>query len=300
MSEQMSVKKRGLGRGLDALLTNGRPAAAENVPQVESHPHELQKLPIEFLKPGKYQPRKDMSQDALDDLASSIRAQGVIQPIVVRLVADNTYEIIAGERRWRASQIAGLAEVPCIIKNVPDEAAVAIALIENIQREDLNAMEEAVALQRLSTEFELTHQQVADAVGKSRTTVTNLLRLNQLVDDVKTLLEHGDIEMGHARALLTLSPEQQSEAGRVIAAKQMTVREAEALVRRILEPLPPAEPKIKDPDVAALEQRLSERFAAPVQISYSKKGKGELVIGYSNLAELDGILAKLGVAESEI
>jgi ParB family chromosome partitioning protein len=299
MSEQMSVKKRGLGRGLDALLTNGRPAA-ENVAQTESHPHELQKLPIEFLKPGKYQPRKDMSQDALDDLASSIRAQGVIQPIVVRQVADNLYEIIAGERRWRASQIAGLAEVPCIIKNVPDEAAVAIALIENIQREDLNAMEEAVALQRLSTEFELTHQQVADAVGKSRTTVTNLLRLNQLVDDVKTLLEHGDIEMGHARALLTLTPEQQSEAGRVIAAKQMTVREAEALVRRILEPLPPVEPKVKDPDVAALEQSLSERFCAPVHISYSKKGKGELVIGYSNLAELDGILAKLGMAATEI
>lgn len=300
MSEQMSVKKRGLGRGLDALLTNGRPVAAGNVAQVESHPHELQKLPIEFLQPGKYQPRKDMSQDALEDLASSIRAQGIIQPIVVRQIADNNYEIIAGERRWRASQIAGLAEVPCIIKNVPDEAAVAIALIENIQREDLNAMEEAVALQRLSTEFELTHQQVADAVGKSRTTVTNLLRLNQLADDVKTLLEHGDIEMGHARALLTLTPEQQSDAGRIIAAKQMTVREAEALVRRIIDPLPPAEPKIKDPDVAALEQCLSEKFAAPVQISYSKKGKGELVIGYSNLAELDGILAKLGMGSTEI
>jgi len=300
MSEQMSVKKRGLGRGLDALLTNGRPATTDKVAIAENHPHELQKLPIEFLQPGKYQPRKDMSQEALDDLASSIRAQGVIQPIVVRQIDENRYEIIAGERRWRASQIAALAEVPCIIKNVPDEAAVAIALIENIQREDLNAMEEAIALQRLSTEFELTHQQVADAVGKSRTTVTNLLRLNQLADDVKTLLEHGDIEMGHARALLTLTPEQQSDAGRVIAAKQMTVREAEALVRRILEPLPPTEPKVKDPDVAALEQSLSEKFAAPVQISYSKKGKGELVIGYSNLAELDGILAKLGVTTTEI
>ncbi len=300
MSEQMSVKKRGLGRGLDALLTNSRPETAGNIAAAESHQHELQKLPIEFLQPGKYQPRKDMSQDALEDLASSIRAQGVIQPIVVRQVAENLYEIIAGERRWRASQLAALSEIPCIIKNVPDEAAVAIALIENIQREDLNAMEEAVALQRLSTEFELTHQQVADAVGKSRTTVTNLLRLNQLTDDVKTLLEHGDIEMGHARALLTLTPQQQSDAGRVIAAKQMTVREAEALVRRILEPLPPTEPKIKDPDVAALEQTLSDKFAAPVQISYSKKGKGELVIGYSNLAELDGILAKLGVVTTEI
>jgi ParB family chromosome partitioning protein len=306
MNEQMSVKKRGLGRGLDALLTTGRPAATTTEPTTEQqvtaaerHQHELQKLPIEWLKPGKYQPRKDMSQDALEELASSIRAQGVIQPIVVRQVAEQLYEIIAGERRWRASQIAALAEVPCIIKNVPDEAAVAIALIENIQREDLNAMEEAVALQRLLTEFELTHQQVADAVGKSRATVTNLIRLNQLADDVKTLLEHGDIEMGHARALLTLTEQQQSDAGRVIAAKQLTVREAEALVRRILEPVPATEPKQKDPDVAALEQRLSERFAAPVQISFSKKGKGELVIGYSNLAELDGILAKLGVTEAE-
>lgn len=298
----MSVKKRGLGRGLDALLTSGRPNAQvqeADVVQAESHPHELQKLPIEWLKPGKYQPRKDMSQEALDDLASSIRAQGIIQPIVVRQLAEESFEIIAGERRWRASQIAGLADIPCIIKNVPDEAAVAIALIENIQREDLNAMEEAIALQRLLTEFELTHQQVADAVGKSRTTVTNLLRLNQLADDVKTLLEHGDIEMGHARALLALTDQQQSDAGRVIAAKQLTVRETENLVRRLLEPAPEVQPKVKDPDVAALEQRLSERFAAPVSISYSKKGKGELVIGYSNLNELDGILEKLGLASAE-
>ena len=200
---------------------------------------------------------------------------------------------------WRASQLAGLHEVPCILKNVPDEAAVAIALIENIQREDLNAMEEAVALQRLLTEFELTHQQVAEAVGKSRATVTNLLRLNQLADEVKTLLEHGDIEMGHARALLALPLEQQLDAGRIIAAKQLTVRETENLVRRLLEPPVEKQVAAKDPDVAMLEQRLSERFGAPVAISYNKKGKGELVINYSSLPELDGILQKLGLAEFE-
>ena len=294
----MSLKKRGLGRGLDALLTTGKPAAATET-VVESPQTELQQLPVEWLQPGKYQPRKDMSQDALEELASSIRAQGVIQPIVVRQLAPERFEIIAGERRWRASQLAGLAEVPCIRKDVPDEAAVAIALIENIQREDLNAMEEAVALQRLLSEFELTHQQVADAVGKSRVTVTNLLRLNQLADEVKTLLEHGDIEMGHARAILALPAEQQAEAGRVIAAKQLTVREAESLIRRLLEPAPIKQPVAKDPDVAALETRLSERFGAPVSISYNRKGKGELVINYSSLPELDGILHKLGLSESE-
>ncbi len=295
----MSVKKRGLGRGLDALLTNQKTPSDDNEYQSVTTQAELQKLPIEWLQPGKYQPRKDMSQDALEDLANSIRAQGVIQPIVVRELAKNSYEIIAGERRWRAAQLAQLAEVPCIIKNVPDEAAVAIALIENIQREDLNAMEEAVALLRLSTEFDLTHQQVADAVGKSRTTVTNLLRLNQLADDVKTLLEHGDIEMGHARALLGLGLEQQSDAARIIAAKQMTVREAESLVRKILEPAPIVAAKVKDPDVAALELKISERFGAPVSISYNKKGKGELVISYSSLPELDGILSQLGFDTTE-
>lgn len=296
----MSLKKRGLGRGLDALLTPAKSTVSErNEQKSESIQSDLQKLPIEWLRPGKYQPRKDMSQDALEDLANSIRAQGVIQPIVVRELAKESYEIIAGERRWRASQLAGLAEVPCILKNVPDEAAVAIALIENIQREDLNAMEEAVALQRLLTEFELTHQQVAEAVGKSRATVTNLLRLNQLVDDVKTLLEHGDIEMGHARALLALPADQQADAGRIIAAKQLTVRETENLVRRLLEPPVEKAATVKDPDVAALELRLSERFGAPVAISYNKKGKGELVINYSSLPELDGILQKLGLAEFE-
>lgn len=285
----MVVKKRGLGRGLDALLTASQPAEQGN----RSNSSELQKLAIEFLHPGKYQPRKDMSQQALEDLALSIRAQGVIQPIVVRKVANDRYEIIAGERRWRASQLAQLSEVPCIVRDVPDEAAVAIALIENIQREDLNAMEEAVALERLLTEFELTHQQVADAVGKSRTSITNLLRLNQLNDEVKVLLEHGDIDMGHARALLALDGEQQSEAGRLVAAKQLTVRETENLVRRLLQP-PAEKPAVrKDPDVAALETRLSEHLAAPVQIDYNRKGKGKMVIAYSSLAELEQILSKM-------
>ncbi|MGI5309935.1 ParB/RepB/Spo0J family partition protein [Rheinheimera sp. WS51] len=286
----MSVKKRGLGRGLDALLTSNKTSAGQ---KQQAQTSELHTLPVEFLSRGKYQPRKDMSQEALEDLASSIRAQGVIQPIIVRPVAKDNYEIIAGERRWRAAQLAQLAEVPCIIKHVPDEAAVAIALIENIQREDLNAMEEAVALDRLLTEFSLTHQQVADAVGKSRTSVTNLLRLNQLNDDVKLLLEHGDIEMGHARALLALIDEQQSDAARLVAAKQLTVRETENLVRRILEPKAKAADKPRDADVVALEQRLSERFAAPVQVMYNKKGKGNLVISYSSLDELDGIINKL-------
>ncbi|MEW5683064.1 MAG: ParB/RepB/Spo0J family partition protein [Pseudomonadota bacterium] len=290
----MSVKKRGLGRGLDALLTSNR---ASNNSAANPGSSELQQLPIEFLTPGKYQPRKDMSQEALEDLASSIRAQGVIQPIVVRPLAKDKFEIIAGERRWRASQLAQLSDVPCIVKDVPDEAAVAIALIENIQREDLNAMEEAVALERLLTEFALTHQQVADAVGKSRASVTNLLRLNQLNDDVKLLLEHGDIEMGHARALLALKDTEQSDAGRLVAAKQLTVRETENLVRRILEPKPVVAEKPRDPDVVSLEQRLSERFAAPVQISYNNKGKGKLEISYSNLDELDGIIAKLQAGE---
>ncbi|WP_413401021.1 ParB/RepB/Spo0J family partition protein [Pseudoalteromonas sp. KJ71-7] len=301
----MSAKKRGLGRGLDALLSSSKPAPSEGKEQdnanvtsavenaAQPSNSELQKLPIEFLHSGKYQPRKDMSEEALEELASSIRSQGIIQPIVVRPVAHNSYEIIAGERRWRAAQIAKLDFVPCIIKDVPDEAAVAIALIENIQREDLNAMEEAIALNRLLNEFELTHQQVADAVGKSRTTVTNLLRLNNLNNDVKILLEHGDIEMGHARCLLALEGEVQSDAARLAVAKALTVRETEKLVRSILEPAPAKEVIEKDPDVKQLEQQLADNLGAKVEINYNKKGKGKLVISYTNLDELDGILNRI-------
>ncbi|MBE0377119.1 ParB/RepB/Spo0J family partition protein [Pseudoalteromonas prydzensis] len=304
----MSAKKRGLGRGLDALLSSSKPAPSIDKEQlntseqdviVQPTSSELQKLPIEFLHSGKYQPRKDMSEEALEELASSIRSQGIIQPIVVRPVAKDSYEIIAGERRWRAAQIAKLDVVPCIIKDVPDEAAVAIALIENIQREDLNAMEEAVALHCLLTEFELTHQQVADAVGKSRTTVTNLLRLNNLNDDVKILLEHGDIEMGHARCLLALEGEAQSDAARLAVAKALTVRETEKLVRSILEPAPKKEIVEKDPDVKQLEQQLADNLGAKVEINYNKKGKGNLVISYTNLEELDGILSRINAENFE-
>ncbi|MEL7308325.1 MULTISPECIES: ParB/RepB/Spo0J family partition protein [Pseudoalteromonas] len=302
----MSAKKRGLGRGLDALLSSSKPAPSANNQQqataateqvsdvvAEQSKGELQKLAIEFLQSGKYQPRKDMSEEALEELASSIRAQGIIQPIVVRQIGADKYEIIAGERRWRAAQLAKLDTVPCIIKDVPDEAAVAIALIENIQREDLNAMEEAIALNRLLNEFELTHQQVAEAVGKSRTTVTNLLRLNNLNEDVKILLEHGDIEMGHARCLLALEGEAQSDAARFAVAKALTVRETEKLVRSILEPAPKKEQQEKDPDVKQLEQKLAENLGAKVEINYNKKGKGKLVISYTSLDELDGILSRI-------
>ena len=302
----MSAKKRGLGRGLDALLSSSKPAPSANNQQqataateqvsdvvAEQSKGELQKLAIEFLQSGKYQPRKDMSEEALEELASSIRAQGIIQPIVVRQIGADKYEIIAGERRWRAAQLAKLDTVPCIIKDVPDEAAVAIALIENIQREDLNAMEEAIALNRLLNEFELTHQQVAEAVGKSRTTVTNLLRLNNLNEDVKILLEHGDIEMGHARCLLALEGEAQSDAARFAVAKALTVRETEKLVRSILEPAPKKEQQEKDPDVKQLEQKLAESLGAKVEINYNKKGKGKLVISYTSLDELDGILSRI-------
>jgi ParB family chromosome partitioning protein len=307
----MSAKKRGLGRGLDALLSSSKPAPSSSkeqdtvnvteAVQTAAQPvaNELQKLPIEFLHSGKYQPRKDMSEEALEELASSIRSQGIIQPIVVRPVAENSFEIIAGERRWRAAQIAKLESVPCIVKDVPDEAAVAIALIENIQREDLNAMEEAIALNRLLNEFELTHQQVADAVGKSRTTVTNLLRLNNLNSDVKILLEHGDIEMGHARCLLALEGEAQSDAARLAVAKALTVRETEKLVRSILEPIAAKEAPEKDPDVKRLEQKLADNLGAKVEINYNAKGKGKLVISYTNLDELDGILNRINHSNTD-
>ena len=291
----MSARKRGLGRGLDALLATSQSSSQrdQDAAEVNQTNGELSKLPIEYLVPGKYQPRKDMSPEALEELASSIRAQGIIQPIVVRKLDEHRFEIIAGERRWRASQLAQLDEVPCLIKNVPDEAAVAIALIENIQREDLNAMEEAQALDRLMNEFALTHQEVAEAVGKSRTTVTNLLRLNNLNDDVKLLVEHGDIEMGHARALLALEGEAQSDAAQVVSGKGLTVRDTEKLVKKLLEPAKPKAEKKVDPDVQNLMTRLSENLGAPVSIDHNAKGKGKLTISFNDLAQLDGILSKI-------
>ncbi|SEL34659.1 chromosome partitioning protein, ParB family [Colwellia chukchiensis] len=291
------TKRRGLGRGLDALLTKPENEASSSIDEknaVISKNTELQTLPIEQLHPGKYQPRKDMSAEALDDLANSIKSQGIIQPIVVRPISEHSYEIIAGERRWRAAQLAELDMVPCLIKQVPDEAAVAIALIENIQREDLNAMEEAIALERLLIEFELTHQEVADAVGKSRTAVSNLLRLNNLNSEVKTLLEHGDIEMGHARALLALDNDIQTNTARIVVAKELNVRETEALIKKVQQPPKAVVAKPVDPNTKALEQNLSEKLGAQVAINHNKKGKGKLVISYNDLSELDGIVSRFG------
>lgn len=291
-----TAKRKGasrLGRGLDALLSPAT-TASENAKDTKKNPdNELQKLAINKLQPGKYQPRRDMSDSALEELSLSIQSQGIIQPIVVRLISGENYEIIAGERRWRAAKLAQLDVVPCLIKNVPDESAVAIALIENIQREDLNAMEEAIALERLLSEFDLTHQEVAIAVGKSRTTVSNLLRLNNLNEEVKTYLENGDIEMGHARALLALEGDIQTSAAQTIATKELTVRETESLIKKIQNPVAEKEKVEKAIDTIEMEQGLSEKIGAKVAISHNNKGKGKLVISYDNLAKLEAILAKI-------
>lgn len=297
----MSAKKRGLGRGLDALL-GGSPAIAEttnngevsaNTPSAAQE-SALKEIPIEFLQRGKYQPRKDMHPEALDELAASIRAQGVMQPIVVRPVGDNKYEIIAGERRWRASQIAQMDTIPAVIKDVSDDAAIAMALIENIQREDLNPIEEAEALHRLQEEFELTHQEVADAVGKSRAAVSNLLRLMSLSLGARTLLENGDLEMGHARAMLSLPEVEQSQTAKNVVARGLSVRQTEELVRKLLkeneEGGASSKTQTLDPDTRQLQDNLSEKLCASVQIQHTAKGKGKLIIAYNNLDELDGIL----------
>jgi ParB family chromosome partitioning protein len=310
----MATRKRGLGRGLDALLgSSSRPAEPrEPVPVDEAGPpaatpeaappesgaaegERLVRLPVEQLRRGRYQPRRDMDPERLEELAVSIRAQGVMQPIVARPMAEpDQYEIIAGERRWRAAQLAGLERIPVIVREVPDEAAVALALIENIQREDLNPVEEALAMQRLIDEFELTQAAIAETVGKSRTTVTNLLRLLRLGGEVRTLLERGDIEMGHARALLTLAPADQIRIAREVVGRGLSVRQTEALARRAGEPEPGKEPpKTPDPDTASLERRLSEQVGAPVAIQHGARGKGRVVIRYSSLDELDGILAHI-------
>ena len=288
----MAAKKRGLGRGLDALLGgNTVSALQEEAAQVDTR--ELQYVPLELIQRGKYQPRRDMDQTALEELAASIRAQGVMQPIVLRPIGGGRFEIVAGERRWRASQLAGQDKIPAMVRDLPDEAAIAMALIENIQREDLNPIEEAVALQRLQQEFELTQQQVADAVGKSRVTITNLLRLIALPEEIKTLLAHGDLEMGHARAVLGLPLEQQVEAARHVVARGLTVRQTEALVRQWLTAKPTAVKTKADPDISRLEQKLAERLGSPVQIKHGSKGKGQLVIRYSSLDELQGVLAHI-------
>jgi len=284
-------KKRGLGRGLDALLGGSAAAMAETTAETE-----LRDLAVDLLQPGKYQPRTDMHPESLEELANSIRVQGVVQPIVVRELAEGgRYEIIAGERRWRAAQIAGLHEIPALIRVVPDEAAIAMALIENIQRENLNPVEEANALARLIEEFEMTHQQAAEAVGRSRAAVSNLLRLLALNDDVRRMLEHGDLEMGHARALLALEGEQQSRAAREVSAKGYSVRETEQLVRRLSAGAgeKSTAEKALDPDIKRLQDELGEKLAAKVVFQHAAKGNGKLVIHYNSLDELDGILQRI-------
>lgn len=292
------AKKRGLGRGLDALLGAANPdparldaATSNETPQPEG---ELKKLPIERLKPGKYQPRRDIHPEALEELAASIRQQGIMQPVVVRPLGAGLYEIIAGERRWRAAQLAGLETIPALVRDAEDRDVVALALIENLQREDLNPVEEALALQRLQKEFELTQQQVADAVGKSRSSITNLLRLLQLHRDVRRMLEHGDLEMGHARALLGLEEGLQLDAARQVVARGLSVRQTEALVRQLQQtPEQKQDKKARDPDITRLEQQLQASLGAPVKIQHSSGGKGKLEIRYTSLAELDGILRHL-------
>jgi ParB family transcriptional regulator, chromosome partitioning protein len=287
----VALKKRGLGKGLDALL--GPVAKAV---ETDEH-HVLDEIPVEWIKAGKYQPRKEFDEESLLDLSASIKAQGIMQPIVVRPVGKDQYEIIAGERRWRAAQLAELEKIPAVIRDVDDEAAVAMSLIENIQREDLNPLEQSRALQRLIEEFDLTHQQVADAVGKSRTAVTNLLRLLSLSPGVIRLLVTGDIEMGHARALLTLDDIRQEKAAREIASKQLSVRQAESLVRRIVsedQGQPAKKTKKVDADTRGLEDRLSQKLGQSVSIQVNSKGKGKLTIKYSSLDELDGILERFG------
>lgn len=290
----MAPKKRGLGRGLESLITTREEVEAiSEQPVTDVQDGSLRELPIEWIQRSTYQPRRDMSADALEELAASIRAQGVMQPIVVRPVGPQSYELIAGERRWRASQMAGLDRIPAVIRDVADEDAIAMALIENIQRENLNPMEEAFALQRLQKEFELTQAGVAEAVGKNRVTVTNLLRLISLEAEVRRMLEHGDLEMGHARALLGLHGDEQIEAARQVVAKGMTVRQTEQLVRTLAEGGKPggaARVQKQDANIKNLETMLSERLGARVAIKHGAKGKGSLVIKYNSLDELDGIL----------
>ena len=303
---KMTNKKK-LGKGLDVLLSRGSTETMASLlgkpkdrttssPQAAEKDGDLKNIPIELIQRGKYQPRTDMHEKALEELAASIRAHGVMQPIVVRPISSDKYEIIAGERRWRASQIAGIDTIPAIIKPVGDEAAIAMSLIENIQRENLNPIEEAMALKRLQDEFELTQQEVADAVGKSRATVTNLMRLIGLSIDVRRMLEHGDLEMGHARALLSLPNTQQSESARSVVGKGLSVRQTESLVRRLIAEAgstSSATTKLVDPDINNLEENLAGKLGAKVMIQHTAKGKGRLVVKYNSLDELDGILSHI-------
>lgn len=292
--------KQRLGTNLNALLSSARQKSAILEERMEhaavatvDKDKNLRNLPVEYLSRGKYQPRRDMHPDALEELAESIREQGVIQPIVVRKKANNQYEIIAGERRWRAAQLAGLAEIPALIRDVEDDAAISMALIENIQREDLNPIEEAMALMRLQQEFELTQQEVAKAVGKSRAAVANLLRLMSLGEEIQKMLEYGDLEMGHARALISLDEQNQLSVAKTIVAKGLSVRQTESLVRHLQKEKKDKKGDRPDPNIRQLEDDLAERIGAKVAIQCNAKGKGKLVISYNSLDELDGVLAHI-------
>jgi ParB family chromosome partitioning protein len=294
----MAAKRRSLGKGLDALLAGSqRSSDAEVTPETTDRVHNendvLRELPVDLIQRGQYQPRRDFDPEALAELAESIKAQGVMQPIIVRPVAADKFEIIAGERRWRAVQLAGLDRIPALVREVNDDAAVAMALIENIQREDLNPIEEAVALERLQAEFQLTQQQIADAVGKSRSAVANLLRLMTLEPDVRRMLERRELDMGHARCLLSLGPEHQLQAARQVVSRGLSVRQAEALVRKLQAPAKPSSSRALDPDIRRLQDELSQKLGSPVQLQHSSGGKGKVVISYTSLDELDGILALL-------
>jgi ParB family transcriptional regulator, chromosome partitioning protein len=286
-----AAKKRGLGRGLDALLGGGD----TGTPSVIEQEGELRALPIQYIQPGKYQPRRHWNDEALDELAASIKAQGLIQPVVVRAIGKNSYELIAGERRWRAAQRAQMSEIPALVKDVPEVAVPAMALIENIQRQDLTPLEEADAIKRLIDDFDLTHQQAADAVGRSRASVSNMLRLIDLPASIKRLLDDGKLEMGHARCLLTL-PEHQAEALALEAARNnWSVRELEDAARKA-QTAPKGKAKsapARDPNIDALERELAERFATKVEVAHGRGGRGKVVIHYHSNDELEGILGKM-------
>lgn len=297
------MKKRGLGRNLDVLLNRSKSTVADVAVQpqqefaADANTTELRTLAIEALQRGRYQPRKEFPAESLQELADSIRVQGIIQPVVVRAIGDKRYEIIAGERRWRAAQLAGLTEIPALVKDIPDSAALAIALIENIQREDLNPIEEAIALQRLIDEFAMTHEQIAAAVGKSRATVSNLLRLLSLQSDVKTMVEQGQLEMGHARALLALPILAQSELARKIVAEGLSVRVAEHLAQHwqqsSIAQSKTSSQQTVDPNIQQLQRELSSKLGALVVLQPGSKGKGKMVIRYNSLDELEGILERI-------
>lgn len=281
----MSTQKRGLGRGLDALLGDAKRGTQK--------PQTIRTLPIEFLQRGKYQPRLDIDTATLQELADSIQAQGIIQPIVVRPIAHDKYEIIAGERRWRAAALAQLHNVPVVIKDIDDKNALAVALIENIQREDLNALEEALALKKLLEEFSMTHKQIAQSVGKSRATVSNLLRLLELPPAIKTLLTQGAIEMGHARALLAVKGEVQIQLAKKVVAQGLTVRAVEKLITALNAPTSPAKTPPQDTDTSFLAQSLSSKVGAKVAIKHQQNGKGRLIFAYNDLEQLQGIIERI-------